>query len=137
MSKIDEVRGSRGADSVVARRNSYAPSVVSSRSRLAGRRGLSDKITVNKQLFTDDFLTPIRNCLNKITIQDPVVAHRICAIIPTQCPFAREVKLLGHTVVRIPPLCKLNPLYNEVVALRFRALCYLADECGEDVSSYC
>ena len=25
---IDEVRGSRGADSVVARRNSYAPSVV-------------------------------------------------------------------------------------------------------------
>ena len=96
-----------------------------------------DKITVNKQLFTDDFLNPLRNCLNSIVIQDPVVAHRICATIPTQCPFAREVKLLGHTVVRIPPLCKLNPLYNEVVALRFRALCYLADECGEDISAYC
>ena len=35
---IDEVRGSRGADSVVARRNSYAPPVVL-------RRGLSDQKT--------------------------------------------------------------------------------------------
>jgi len=34
-------------------------------------------------------------------------------------------------------MCKLNPLYEEVVALRFRALCYLADECGEDVTCYC
>ncbi len=88
-------------------------------------------------LETIDLLRPIRNWLNNLIIQDPVVAHRICAMIPTQCPFARDVKLFGHTILRIPPLCKLNPLYNEVVALRFRAICYLADECGEDVSSYC
>jgi hypothetical protein len=37
----------------------------------------------------------------------------------------------------IPPMCKLNPLYEEVVGLRFRALCYLADDCGEDISQYC
>jgi hypothetical protein len=24
-----------------------------------------------------------------------------------------------------------------VVGLRFRSLCYLADECGEDVTGYC
>nr|WP_317110593.1 Mo-dependent nitrogenase C-terminal domain-containing protein [Chroococcidiopsis sp. SAG 2025] len=34
-------------------------------------------------------------------------------------------------------MCKLNPLYEQVVALRFKALTYLADECGEDVSLYC
>ena len=84
-----------------------------------------------------DLLRPIRNWLNNLNIQDPGIAHRICATIPTQCPFARDVKLLGYTVLRIPPLCKLNPLYNEIVGLRFRAICYLADECGEDVSSYC
>ncbi|MBE9017387.1 hypothetical protein IQ272_14835 [Chroococcidiopsidales cyanobacterium LEGE 13417] len=35
------------------------------------------------------------------------------------------------------PLCKLNPLYEQVVALRFKALTYLVDECGEDLSLYC
>ncbi|MDE5116162.1 MAG: nitrogenase, partial [Trichodesmium sp. St2_bin2_1] len=29
------------------------------------------------------------------------------------------------------------PLYNELIHLRFRALCYLADVCGEDITSYC
>ncbi|MFY8175362.1 Mo-dependent nitrogenase C-terminal domain-containing protein, partial [Planktothrix agardhii] len=27
--------------------------------------------------------------------------------------------------------------YEELVYLRFQALCYLADECGEDISAYC
>ena len=84
-----------------------------------------------------NLLSIISQWLNKIEVQDSAVAHRICTLIPAQCPFAREVKLFGHTLLRVPPLCKLNPLYNEVIALRFRALCYLADECGEDISSYC
>ena len=84
-----------------------------------------------------DLLKPIRNWLDNLVISNPVIAHWICAIIPTQCPFARDVKLFGHNIVKIPPLCKLNPLYDEVVGLRFRAICYLVDECGEDVSSYC
>ena len=96
-----------------------------------------NKITANKQLFANGFLAPIRNGLNNFVIQYPVVAHIICATIPAKCPFAIEVRLFGHTVLRIPPLCKLNPLYNEFVALRFRALCYLADECSKDISSYC
>ena len=88
-------------------------------------------------LETLDLLKPIRKWLDSIVIRNPLIAHWICAIIPTQCPFARDVKLFGHTILQIPPLCKLNPLYDEVVGLRFRAICYLADECGEDVSSYC
>ena len=82
-------------------------------------------------------LAPLRNWLNQIEIRNPTIAHKVVASIPAQCPFERQVKLLGKTILSIPPLCKLNPLYNEVVALRFRAICYLADECGEDVSAYC
>ena len=88
-------------------------------------------------LGTFDLLKPLRNWLNNFKIDNPVVAHRICTFIPTQCPFARDVKFFGYTLFQIPPLCKINPLYNELVELRFRAICYLADECGEDVSSYC
>ncbi len=82
-------------------------------------------------------LRPLRKWLNEIEIKESNLAHRLCKTIPAYCPFAREVQMFGRTFLRIPPLCKLNPLYEEVVALRFRALCYLADECGEDISAYC
>jgi Mo-dependent nitrogenase C-terminus len=82
-------------------------------------------------------LNPVRRWLDQWPINDFQLAHRICRLIPSQCPFERDLKLFGHIVAHIPPLCKLNPLFEEVVSLRFRALCYLADECGEDVSQYC
>jgi hypothetical protein len=82
-------------------------------------------------------LKPLRQWLDGIQIQSPEAARKICQTIPSHCPFERTIKLFGHTILYIPPLCKLNPLYEELVALRFRALCYLADECGEDVSLYC
>lgn len=84
-----------------------------------------------------DLLFPARQWLDSIAIKDSAFAHRICKMIPSQCPFEREVKLLGRTLIKIPPMCKLNPLYNELIALRFRAMCYLADTCGEDISIYC
>lgn len=84
-----------------------------------------------------DLFSPLRKWLDNIEIKDSALAHRICKSIPSQCPFEREIKLLGRTILRIPPMCKLNPLYNEMIALRFRAICYLADVCGEDVSVYC
>lgn len=86
---------------------------------------------------TFDILQPMRQWLNRIDVSNPKLAHRLCKLIPAQCPFERDVKFLGHTLFHIPPMCKLNPLYEEVVALRFRALCYLADQCGEDVTAYC
>ncbi|MGD1914445.1 MAG: Mo-dependent nitrogenase C-terminal domain-containing protein [Rivularia sp. (in: cyanobacteria)] len=84
-----------------------------------------------------DILKPLRVWINNIEVRDRQFAHRICQLIPAQCPFERDVKLFGKTLFHIPPMCKLNPLYEEVVALRFRSLCYLADECGEDISQYC
>lgn len=84
-----------------------------------------------------DILQPLRQTVDRIQVRDRKLAHRLCQIIPSQCPFERDVKLFGKTLFHIPPMCKLNPLYEEVVSLRFRALCYLADECGEDVSQYC
>ena len=91
----------------------------------------------SKTKTTFDPLQPARQWLNNLKVNTPELAHWLCKAIPAQCPFERDVKLFGRTLFHIPPMCKLNPLYEEVVALRFRALCYLADECGEDISAYC
>ena len=84
-----------------------------------------------------DVLLPVRHWLDELEMHDPRVARFLCKLIPPQCPFERDVKLFGRKVVHIPPLCKLNPLYEQLVYLRFRALSYLADDCKEDVSKYC
>jgi tellurite resistance protein len=84
-----------------------------------------------------DVLQPVRHWLDGMDIHDPRVARFICKMIPSQCPFERDVVLFGRKIVHIPPMCKLNPLYEQLVGLRFRALSYLADEVGEDVSPYC
>lgn len=83
-----------------------------------------------------DALHPLRDWLDKLDIQDPRVARFLCKMIPSQCPFERDVTLFGRKIVHIPPMCKINPLYEQLVGLRFRALSYLADKCGEDVSPY-
>ena len=93
-------------------------------------------LTVASMPWSSGF-TLVRQRLNQLEIQDETMAHFICQIIPAQCPFEREICLFGRTVGRIPPLCQLNPFYEEVVSLRFRALCYLADECGKDIGYYC
>ena len=90
---------------------------------------------VKKPAF--DILQPVRQWIDKIEVRNSRLAHRLCKLIPAQCPFERDVCFFGRKLFHIPPMCKLNPLYEEVVSLRFRALCYLADECGEDVSCYC
>ncbi|MGJ3245278.1 MAG: Mo-dependent nitrogenase C-terminal domain-containing protein [Elainellaceae cyanobacterium] len=83
------------------------------------------------------FLNPIRSWLDDFEIRDPKMARLISRTIPAQCPFERDVKVFGRVVAHIPPLCKLNPLYEQFVGLRFRSLCYLVDECGEDIQSFC
>lgn len=79
-------------------------------------------------------LHSVRQWFEAIEIDDPKLALFLCKVIPAQCPFERNIKLFSYTVFHIPPLCKLNPLYEQVASLRFRALSYLADECGEDVT---
>lgn len=84
-----------------------------------------------------DVLVPVKHWLDGLDIHDPKVARFLCKMIPPQCPFERDIKLFGHKIVHIPPMCKLNPLYEQLVGLRFRALSFLADECHEDISQYC
>jgi hypothetical protein len=93
--------------------------------------------TVNRPTFRylSALLHPIRQRLESIEISDPLTAHSLCKIIPARCPFERQIKLFDYTLVRIPPLCKLNPFYDQIVNLRFKSLIYLAD-CGEDVTLY-
>lgn len=79
----------------------------------------------------------IKQWLENIKINNPSQARFFCKMIPAQCPFERDICLFGRQIAHIPPLCKLNPFYEEFVSLRFRSLCYLADECGEDISAYC
>jgi Mo-dependent nitrogenase C-terminus len=85
----------------------------------------------------NDILFPIRQWLESIEIKNSKFAHKLCKLIPSQCPFERDVIVFGKKLFHIPPMCKLNPFYEQVVYLRFKALCYLADVCGEDVSVYC
>ena len=82
-------------------------------------------------------LQPVKDWLDGWEIHDPKVAHFLCKMIPSQCPFERDVVLFGRKIVHIPAMCQINPLYEQLVGMRFRALCYLADDCKEDVSSYC
>jgi tellurite resistance protein len=91
---------------------------------------------IGKAVTQVDPLKPTRDWLDQLSIEDPRLARFVCKLIPSQCPFERNVTLFGRKVIHIPPMCKINPLYEQLVGLRFRALSYLADDCGEDVSSY-
>ena len=82
-----------------------------------------------------DILYPLRRLVDGLEIRNLKIAHLICQIIPCCCPFERDINLFGHTY-HIPALCKLNPLYDEFVGLRFRALTYLSDIRGEDITKY-
>lgn len=78
----------------------------------------------------------LRRNIDQIEFKNPESAHWVAKTIPSQCPFARDINLFGKKVAHIPPLCKLNPFYEQLVGLRFRALCYLVDQCGEDIQSF-
>lgn len=83
-----------------------------------------------------DVLHPVKEWLEGMEIKDPRLAKFVCKVIPPQCPFERDINLFGRKIAHIPPLCKLNPLYEQFTMLRFRSLSYLADDCGEDVTKY-
>lgn len=87
--------------------------------------------------FGEILVQPVRQWLDRIAVGDRQTARLLCQLIPARCPFERDIQLWGHHLFHIPPMCKLNPLYEELVGLRFRSLSFLADVCGEDVTSYC
>ena len=75
--------------------------------------------------------------LEAIEIKSPSLARWVCRVIPASCPFEREIQVGQYKIISIPPLCKLNPFYEQLVLLRFKSLTYLAEECNEDLTMYC
>ncbi len=68
----------------------------------------------------------IQQKLDVIEVRNPKLAKFLYRVIPASCPFERDIKLFGYSIVHIPPLCKLNPFYKQLTELRFRAMLYLA-----------
>jgi hypothetical protein len=91
-------------------------------------------MTTLTQNHSRQYLYPLRlvqQWLDNLEIREERVARLIVKLIPAQCPFAREVCLFGRVILRIPPLCKINPLYEQLMILRFRALCFLVEQCEQ------
>ncbi|PSF30609.1 nitrogenase [Aphanothece hegewaldii CCALA 016] len=72
-----------------------------------------------------DFLASVRCWLESVEINNLGLAWLLCQLIPTRCPFERTIKLFNRTLISIPPLCKLNPFYDQLIGLHFKALNYL------------
>jgi hypothetical protein len=96
----------------------------------------NDQMTAPRKIRRS-FLDPVRQLLSSFEVHDPQIARLLCKIIPANCPFERDIKFFGHLLFHVPAMCKINPLYDQFMELRFRALIFLADECGEDVTQYC
>ena len=80
----------------------------------------------NSKEFHVDIFYPLRRWIDGIEVTNITIANLISNLIPSSCPFERDVTILGKTF-HIPPLCKFNPLYEEFMSLRFRALLYLEE----------
>lgn len=89
------------------------------------------------QQFFRNLSRLVSDWLESLEVREAKIAHFLCRLIPAHCIFERDVKISGRTLFHIPALCKLNPFYTQLMELRFRALSFLADECGEDISQYC
>ena len=50
---------------------------------------------------------------------------RILAAIPSQCPLAKRVNILGRSYLIQP--CKLNPFYDQIMNIKFKAMQRLAE----------
>ncbi len=67
----------------------------------------------------------LQRIVDEIKITSPLMAGMLCKIIPGSCPFERTLRFFAYTI-HVPSVCKLNPLYEQLVSLRFRASVYLA-----------
>ena len=92
---------------------------------------------MNNFPITFSLLRFLQQRLESVEINSPSMARWLCRMIPSQCPFERKIKIGNYTIISIPPLCKLNPFYDQLIALRFRSLVYLAEKCNEDLTFYC
>lgn len=59
-------------------------------------------------------------------VNNKILAKLLLKLIPASCPFERDLKLFGLTLIHIPPLCHINPFYQPLMILRWQASSYLA-----------
>ncbi|MDB4617010.1 TerB family tellurite resistance protein, partial [Synechococcus sp. AH-551-E11] len=71
-------------------------------------------------------LDPLKQWLDDLDPCDERISSFIVHLIPSQCPFERDIILFGRKLVHVPAMCKINPLYEQLVALRFRCLVHLS-----------
>jgi Mo-dependent nitrogenase C-terminus len=82
---------------------------------------------LSHQDYRPSLLEPVQQWLDGIEIHSLEQAAWLCHLIPASCPFARTISVFGRVLFTIPPLCKLNPVYEQLMGLRFRALTYLSE----------
>lgn len=68
-------------------------------------------IRLNKTGIIDLVFHPVRCWVDQIKVTDVERAKCVLSFIPLACPFARTVRLFGHKILEIPPLCEFNPTY--------------------------
>ena len=71
-------------------------------------------------------LDPLKQWLDDLDPRDERISSFIVQLIPSQCPFERDIILFGRKLVHVPAMCKINPLYEQLIALRFRCLGHLS-----------
>lgn len=82
---------------------------------------------LNFELNKNQLLSFVNHWLEARPINNYKVAQLLCKLIPASCPFERDISL-GEYTFHIPSLCKLNPFYESLIILRFRALNYITEQ---------
>ncbi len=77
-------------------------------------------------------LAPFRAWINRIEVHQSWFARWVCRLVPNVCSRGYDLRCLGYTILHLPSLCKLNPLYDELLDLRFRAAEFLYEQSGSD-----
>ncbi len=80
---------------------------------------------ISLELKKNQLLNFLNNWIETRVINNYKVAQLLCQLIPASCPFEKDISLGGY-IFHIPPLCRLNPFYESLMILRFRALNYIA-----------
>ena len=82
--------------------------------------------TTPAEKYMPAFVLQVFRTLAAYLAHHRLTAILVCKVIPARCPFERDLHL-GRVHVHIPPMCKLNPLYDQFVTLRFHSLCFLEE----------
>ena len=80
---------------------------------------------ISLALKKNQLVSLLNHWIEARSINNYKVAQLLCKLIPASCPFQKDINLWGY-IFHIPSLCKLNPFYESLMILRFRALNYIA-----------